>query len=78
METKKRKTTKKKRSASPSKAKTAKKEDNRVLFPVWFSNKVHRKELNAWQEAEIRAFFKDKGLKDKEEPDKYEECLKLY
>ena len=76
METKKKKTTtRKKRSAAP---KRAKKKPEQVLFSVWFSKKVFKAELKFWQEAEIKAFFKDKGLSDKEEPDKYEECLKLY
>ncbi len=69
---------KKKSSVSSSKKAKAKKEDTTIPFQIWFSKKVSTGKLKFWQESEISIFFKEKGLSDKEEPDKYEECLKLY
>lgn len=53
-------------------------DSEKVPFPVWFAGQVKASKLQFWQEQEISVFFKEKGLSDKEEPDKYSELLKLY
>ena len=49
-----------------------------IPFIAWFQKSVNKGQLNYWQESEIGVFFKEKGLKDSENPEKYEEILKLY
>jgi hypothetical protein len=53
-------------------------EADKVTFPVWFSQQVKAGRLNFWQEREVSVFFREKGLSDREEADKYSELLKLY
>ena len=50
----------------------------KVSFPVWFSRQVKAGKLKFWQEKEVSVFFREKGLSDNEEADKYSELLKLY
>lgn len=76
MESKKKKPARK-ASKSKTPAKTKKKEQ-KISFKSWFANKVRDKRLNFWQESEIQIFFKSKGLSDVEEPERYEESLRLY
>lgn len=66
-----------KMSKSKAPAKSEKKE-SKISFKSWFALKVRDKRLSFWQEKEIQIFFKSKGLSDIEEPEKYEESLKLY
>jgi hypothetical protein len=61
------------------------KEDNKIeynrgkiSFLVWFDKQVIAGKLRFWQKKELSVFFKEKGLSDNEEPDKYSELLKLY
>lgn len=51
---------------------------DKVSFPVWFSRQVKAGNLKFWQEKEVSVFFREKGLSDNEEADKYSELLKLY
>ena len=53
-------------------------EPKKVTFAVWFHRQVKAGKLQFWQEKEISVFFKQKGLSDSEEADKYSELLKLY
>ena len=66
-----------KKSKAPKAEKDAKNAE-KVDFIVWFSRQVKAKKLNFWQERELSVFFKEKGLSDREYPDKYSEILKLY
>lgn len=61
-----------------SKAKSELIEAERVPYIIWFTNQVKAGKLGFWQEKEVSVFFKEKGLSDNEEPDKYSELLKLY
>ncbi len=54
------------------------KETEKVPLHVWIARAVRENKLQVWQEKEIRTFFKEKGLTELEEPDKYTELLKLY
>jgi len=49
-----------------------------VSYREFFSKCVALKQVKPWQEDEIRAFFKDLGLTDKESEDKYKEALAKY
>lgn len=50
----------------------------KISFLVWFAKQVKTGKLRFWQEKELSIFFKENGLSDNEEPDKYSELLKLY
>jgi hypothetical protein len=59
-------------------AAAAKAKISKEPFIVWFHKKVRQGLLKLWQEDEIKTFFREKGLKDIEDTDKYEETLKVY
>jgi len=71
-------TGKKTKLAKEAARKQADQGQDKVAFPVWFSKQVKAGKLNFWQEKEISVFFREKGLSDREEADKYSEILKLY
>lgn len=54
------------------------KKPEEVTFKVFFSWCVITKRLAKHQEAEIYAFFRDQGLKDKEDKDNYLKILEKY
>lgn len=60
------------------KSKKVAKEDIRISFDVFFNLMVKEGKLGFWQKSEISVFFKQKGLSDLEDKDKYLEILKLY
>lgn len=66
--------TKKRRSSKKQVVKT----DTKISFSSFFNKKVKENVLGFWQRDEIEVFFKEKGLSDREDKDKYEEILKLY
>ena len=61
-----------------SKDKLPKKQEDLIDFDSWFWFKMRDKRLREVQKTEIKIFFSQKGLKDKEYKSKYEEILKLY
>lgn len=65
----------------PSKKKEDIKADEKIEkipFSVWFAQQLKSGKLRFWQEREISVFFKEHGLSEREEADKYTEVLKLY
>lgn len=65
--------------AKRRKKKTSKKVDVQyVTFKTFFNQCVMLKRLNSWQYDEIRAFFSQHKLKDKEDVKIFEEVLKKY
>jgi hypothetical protein len=66
-----------KRAKAAAKPKVAEK-TTKVPYPVWFHDQVKAGKLKFWQEKEVSVFFREKGLSDYEEADKYSELLKLY
>lgn len=50
----------------------------KIPFSLWFAEQKRLGKLQFWQEREISVFFKENGLSEKEEADKYTEVLKLY
>ena len=72
------KVTKKQIIKSESPKKTEKKEKPKVSFDSWFSLKVSEKKIRSHWYVSIKIYFKEKGLSQDEEPDKFDECLKLY
>lgn len=54
------------------------KPQEKVLFQLWFNEKVRSGSIKFWQEKEIRLFFTQNGLAEQENPEKYEEMLKRY
>lgn len=46
-----------------------------ITYGVFFQSCLARKQVGQHQEKEIRAFFKDLGLSDKEPVDKYKDAL---
>lgn len=63
---------------SGKKTKKAEGSDDKITFDVWFNQQTKEAKLGFWQKNEISVFFKEKGLSDKEDADKYSELLKLY
>lgn len=55
-----------------------KEEKDRVPYELWFYIKTQEGQLSQFQFDEMLAFFRDKGLRDRETLDKYEEIFKLY
>lgn len=53
-------------------------EPQKTTFVVWFNRQVKAGNLGFWQSKEVSVFFRQKGLSDSEEADKYSELLKLY
>lgn len=51
---------------------------NQVTFDAFFQQCLILGLIKVWQEAEIRAFFRDLGLRDKEASDKYKDALKKF
>jgi hypothetical protein len=49
-----------------------------IAFRVFFHESLAKGIVNAWQEREIHAFFKDLGLNDKETSDTYKIALAKY
>jgi len=49
-----------------------------VPYELWFYKKVQYGTLAEYQFDEILAFFKDKGLRNRETEDRYEDIFKLY
>jgi len=49
-----------------------------VSFVSFFQDALHKKLVKPWQEKEIRAFFYQLGLRDKEPSDKYRDALAKY
>jgi hypothetical protein len=49
-----------------------------LTFESFFAKCVFEGRLKSWQQLEIAAFFKDAGLRDKEDLDTYEAILKKY
>ena len=49
-----------------------------VSFKVFFASSIEKGLINHWQEREVHAFFRDLGLKDKEQPDLYKDALAKY
>lgn len=47
-------------------------------FDTWFSRRVLSGKLRPEQGPEIMTFFKNRGLKDIEDPEKYNEMIKKY
>ena len=50
----------------------------KVHFQSWFAKQVIFGKLKAWQEQEIKIFFKEKNLTEIEDPKEYDKILKLY
>lgn len=68
-----------KRNSKKSKKVKVKKEVKIVQsYDVWFYNQVKVGKLRLVQKLEIMTFFKEKGLKDIEDPENYNEILKYY
>lgn len=67
-----------KKTKRSTKAKSKKTLDNSIDFDSWFWLKVKESRLRDVQKKEVKVFFNQKGLKDRESKDKYEETLKLY
>lgn len=67
---------KKHKSSKKTDIKTNEKEA--IPFSNWFHSQLKAGNLKFWQENELLVFFKEMGLSDNEEPDKYSELLKLY
>jgi hypothetical protein len=66
--------TRKKKSTRKKKVQVIKKID----FDSWFWKMQNQKILRPEQKSEIRVFFTQKGLQDKEEISRFNEILKLY
>ena len=49
-----------------------------VSFIGFFQDCLHKQLVKPWQEKEIRAFFYQLGLRDKEPSDKYKDALAKY
>lgn len=49
-----------------------------VTFKTFFDRCVMQKKLKSWQYAEIKAFFSEHRLKDKEHIEVYESLLERY
>lgn len=69
---------KKKAKRKLSKAKPLKIQEDLVDFDSWFWFQTQNKRLRDTQKIEIKIFFTEKGLKNREPKSKYEETLKLY
>lgn len=52
--------------------------DSTINFNQFFKNQVDLGNLGFWQKSEILVFFKEQGLSENENQDKYQEILKLY
>lgn len=46
-----------------------------ISYALFFAAKVREGKLKAWQHDEVLSFFKDHGLREKEEPKVYEDLL---
>lgn len=68
----------KKKTRRKKTSKQLKSKENLIDFDTWFWFKEKDKKVRPEQKKEIRVFFEQKGLKDKEEKTRYEEILKLY
>ena len=68
----------KKRKLTPSDSQTKINESEVVSYQVFFQDSVFKGLVRPWQEKEIKAFFKDLGLTDKEPSDKYRDALAKY
>ena len=53
-------------------------QSEKVSFRSWFDKQVKAGNLKFWQHKELAVFFREKGLSESENPDKYSEILKLY
>lgn len=62
---------------SPSLVK-AQKPSSATTFDAFFAKCVKEGKLKSWQSKEIAVFFKDLGLREKEDLELYEETLKKY
>jgi hypothetical protein len=51
---------------------------NKMTFKAWFSRSVIMGLVKSWQESEIKAFFKDSSLNEKESQEIFDETLKKY
>jgi len=65
-------------SKSKSKKSKTKKKPQGISFTSFFNDCVRRGALKTTQKAEISLFFKESGLKDKEDLKIYNETLKKY
>lgn len=49
-----------------------------VTFSEFFQESLRKGLVNSWQDKEIKTFFNDLGLTDKEPLDKYKDALAKY
>lgn len=56
----------------------APKPSSAITFDAFFAKCVKEGKLKSWQSKEIAVFFKDLGLREKEDLELYEETLKKY
>ncbi len=52
--------------------------DSKMEYDVWWMDINRRVPLKAWMKEVIRADFKGRGLSGKEDPEKYDEALRLF
>ena len=67
-----------KTSKKKGQSKSVKIQDTLIDFNSWFWFQTQSKKLRDTQKSEIKVFFAQKGLKDRETKSRYDETLKLY
>lgn len=75
-----RRRSRRKKTSKSSEIRKKPQQDKRDVIPyeLWFYTKVQGGILSEYQFDEILAFFRDKGLRDRETKDRYEDIFKLY